>query len=233
MNKRMRAVVFGIDDVLYDATYQTSNARLTAVKAMIEAGLPVDVETGYRTLEAIVRETGPDNTKHFDKLMERLGLSWKPSVVAAGVVAYRETSPTYLKPYPDTIPTLLKLRDMGYKLGCVSGGKSVKQWQKLASLGLQHFFHAVVISEDLGMETLNKAVIERVIKALEVESAQTLYVGAHPKTELGVADDTGVVAVRLRRGDSKADKTPEAKSFREIDKLSEIFQLIEELQHSS
>lgn len=229
MNPKVRAIIFGIDDVLYDATYQTTNARLSAVRAMIEAGLPVDLETGYRTLDAIVKETGPDNTKHFDKLMERLGLKWKPSVVAAGVVAYRETGPIYLKPYPDTIPTLLKLRDMGYKLGCASGGKSVKQWQKLVSLGLQHYFHAVVISEDLGIETFNETVIMQVVKTLKVESAQALYVAADPKAELDIAHETGVVAVRLRKGGSKADKTSQAKYSPEINKLSEIFSLIEQL----
>lgn len=229
MNPKVRAIIFGIDDVLYDATYQTTNARLSAVRAMIEAGLPVDLETAYRTLDAIVKETGPDNTKHFDKLMERLGLKWKPSVVAAGVVAYRETGPIYLKPYPDTIPTLLKLRDMGYKLGCASGGKSVKQWQKLVSLGLQHYFHAVVISEDLGIENFNETVIMQVVKTLKVESAQTLYVAADPKAELDIAHETGVVAVRLRKGGSKADKTSQAKYSPEINKLSEIFSLIEQL----
>lgn len=229
MNPKVRAIIFGIDDVLYDATYQTTNARLSAVRAMIEAGLPVDLETAYRTLDAIVKETGPDNTKHFDKLMERLGLKWKPSVVAAGVVAYRETGPIYLKPYPDTIPTLLKLRDMGYKLGCASGGKSVKQWQKLVSLGLQHYFHAVVISEDLGIENFNETVITQVVKTLKVESAQALYVAADPKAELDIAHETGVVAVRLRKGGSKADKTSQAKYSPEINKLSEIFSLIEQL----
>lgn len=229
MNPKVRAIIFGIDDVLYDATYQTTNARLSAVKAMIEAGLPVDLETGYRTLDAIVKETGPDNTKHFDKLMERLGLKWEPSVVAAGVLAYRETGPIYLKPYPDTMPTLLKLRDMGYKLGCASGGKSVKQWQKLVSLRLQHYFHSVVISEDLGMETFNEAVIMQVVKTLKVESAQAIYVAADPRAELDIARETGVVTVRLRKGVSKADKTSQAKYSPEINKLSEIFSLIEQL----
>jgi putative hydrolase of the HAD superfamily len=229
MNEKIRAVVFGIDDVLYDATFQTTNARLSAVKAMIEAGLPVDVETGYRTLDAIVKETGQDNTRHFDKLMERLGLKWRPSVVAAGVVAYRETSPIYLKPYPDAIPTLLKLRDMGYKLGCVSAGKSVKQWQKLVSLGLQHIFHSVVISEDVGSEIISPAVITQLTKTLQIENSQTLLIGADPGPMLNAARDAGVVAVRLRRGESKADKALKAEPGREISKLSDVFQLLEEL----
>jgi len=227
MSLKTRAVIFGIDDVLYDATYQTSNARLAAVRAMIEAGLPVDLETGYRTLEAIVKELGPDNTRHFDKLMERLGLKWTPEVVAAGVVAYRETNPIYLKPYPDTMPTILKLRDMGYKLGCASGGRSVKQWQKLVTLGLHHCFHAVVISEDVGSETLSKAVIQEVVKRLAVASRETIFVGAHPKAEISVASEAETMTVRLLKGESKTEKTADTKPFREINKLSELFQLIE------
>jgi len=226
---KIKAVVFGIDDVLYDASYQTTNARLSAVRAMIEAGLPVDVETGYRTLEGIVNELGPDNTKHFDKLMERLGLKWNPAVVAAGVVAYRETGPVYLKPYPDTMPTILKLRESGIKVGCASAGKSVKQWQKLVSLGLQHCFHAVVISEDLGLETFRKEVIEQALRMLGVNTAEVIYVGANPKTEIPVAAESKIIAVRLRKGESRSEKITEPQPVYEVEKLSEIFQLIQRL----
>jgi len=227
MTPKVKALVFGIDDVLYDATYQTSNARLSAVRAMIEAGLPVDVETGYRILEEIVKELGPDNTKHFDKLLERLGLKWNPSVIAAGVVAYRETSPVYLKPYPDNMPTLLRLRESGFKVGCASGGKSVKQWQKLVSLGLEHCFHAVVISEDLGLQTFSKEVLDQAVRTLSVTNSEAVYVGTNPKTEISVADEAHVTAVRLRKGDSRSEKVTGPKP--EIEKLSQIFQLVEQL----
>ena len=229
MSSKTRAVIFGIDDVLYDATYQTTNARLAAVRAMIEAGLPVDLETGYRTLEGIVKELGPDNTRHFDKMMERLGLKWTPRVVAAGVVAYRETNPIYLKVYPDTMPTILRLRDMGCRLGCASEGKSVKQWQKLVSLGLQHCFHAVVISEDLKSERLSKEVIAEVVKRLGVSAQETIFIGTHPNAEVSVAAEAGVVPVRLLRGESKTERASGAKPFREINRLSEVFQVIEQL----
>jgi len=227
MNSKVKAIVFGIDDVLYDASLQTTNARLSAVRAMIEAGLPVDVETGYRTLEGIVKELGPDNTRHFDTLLERLGLKWNPSVVAAGVVAYRETSPVYLKPYPDTVPTILKLRDLGYKLGSASAGKSVKQWQKLISLGLQHCFHAVVISEDLRLDGFSKAVIERTVEALGVRVSEVLYVGAHPNEEIAAANEAGVISVRLRKRDAKLEKAAESRPRHEINKLSELLQLVQ------
>ena len=100
---KVESVVFTIDDVLYDTSQQLSASRMSAVKAMRSAGLPIDVETAYRKLEEIVKERGPDDTRHFDTLLERLGLKWNPEVIAAGVVAYRATSPIYLTPFPDTV----------------------------------------------------------------------------------------------------------------------------------
>jgi putative hydrolase of the HAD superfamily len=86
---------------------------MSAVRAMRAAGLPIDLETAYRKLEEIANERGPDIIIDFDTLLECLGLKWSPEVIAAGVVAYRATSPIYVMPFPDTVPTLLKLRDTG------------------------------------------------------------------------------------------------------------------------
>ena len=89
-------MIFDIEDTLYDSSLQMRMTRLNAVRAMIEAGLPIDLEIGYKTLEDIANQYGPHYTRHFDKLLECLGLKWNPRVIAAGVVAYRETSDVYL-----------------------------------------------------------------------------------------------------------------------------------------
>lgn len=112
---KVKAVIFDIEDTLYDLSLQMRMTRLNAVRAMIGAGLPIDLEIGYKTLEDIANQYGPHYTRHFDNLLERLGLRWNPRVIAAGVVAYRETSEVYLKPFSDTIPTLVKLRDQKYE----------------------------------------------------------------------------------------------------------------------
>jgi len=228
MSSKLKAIIFGIDDVLYDATLQSSNARLSAVKAMIEAGLPIDVETGYRTLEEIVKAVGPDSTKHFDKLLEKLRLDWKPSVVAAGVVAYRSTNPVFLKPYPDAVPTLLKLRDQRYKLGVASEGKSVKQWQKLISLGLQHLFDSVVTSEDLKLEHLSESAIKRVLDDLGAHPSNAAIVDVNLDT-LDMANRAGLITVRLRKGEAKLEKTKRSQPKYEIRTLSEILQILAKL----
>jgi putative hydrolase of the HAD superfamily len=225
---KIRCVLFDIDDTLYDASFQMSTARLNAIKAMIEAGLPTNIEIAYRVLEEIVNEFGPHHNRHYDKLLERLGLAWNPRVIAAGVIAYRETSPAYLKPYSDTIPVLLKLRQSGYQLGIVSEGRSVKQWQKLIQLGIQHLFNRVVISEDIKEDTITPEMFKLVLKDLGVLPEETLFVGNQLDTDILCANKVDVVSVRMRKGEHRVEepKSPEMAPKHEINKLSEIFEVL-------
>ena len=161
--------------------------------------------------------------------MKQLGLKWDPKVIASGVIAYRETSAAYLKPYPDTIPTLLKIRDLGYKLGVVSEGKAVKQWQKLVQLGIQHIFHFVIISEELGLETLDPSLFKTALENLMVQPRETVFVGSRFEPDMISANKAGLISVRIRRGEHRVESTKktEATPSHEINNLSELFNVIE------
>ncbi len=193
---------------------------------MIEAGLPIDVETGFRTLQEIVKEVGPDSSKHYDMLLERLGLRWSPEVIAAGVVAYRQMSRGYLRPYSDTVPTLLKLRDLQVKLGCASAGKSVKRWEQLIGLGLEHVFHSVLISEDIGQSQFTSPLVGKVVESLQVKKAESILVGSHPDTEIKVANQAGVTSVLLKQGSGKLEKSPQNRANYVIERLSDVLKLV-------
>ncbi len=229
---KIKAILFDIEDTLYDSSLQMRMARLNAIRAMNEAGLPVDLEIGYKMLEEIVKDYGPHYTKHFDKLLERLGLKWNPRVIAAGVVAYRETSQVYLKPFSDAVPTLIKLRDLGYKLGVVAEGRSVKEWQKLIQLGVDHIFHSVLISEDLGTEELSIDQFLEGTRRLNVKPEEAVYVSSKPNRGILYANKAGLVTIRLRRGDSSAEKpkVPEARAKYTIDRLSEIMDILDAMK---
>ncbi len=232
---KFESLVFAVDDVLYDTSQQLSASRMSAVRAMREAGLPVDVETAYRRLEDIVKETGLDDTKHFDRLLERLGLQWNPEVIAAGVVAYRATSPIYLRPFPDTLPTLLKLRDDGYRLGVASKGRAVKQWQKLIQLGLEHVFHAVTISEESGSESLTRETLSMTLDKLGVRPERTVFVGCDLAHEIAIANALKMLTIRMKTGGNRTSSPRDAgeKPSFEIDKLSEVLGILQSLAQSA
>lgn len=224
----VKCLLFGLDDTLYDASVQMEAARLNAIKAMIEAGLPSDIENSFNTLKSIVKEYGPHYNQHFDRLLERLGLKWNPRVIAAGVVAYRETSLAYLKPFPDTLPTLVKLRDERYKLGVVASGKPVKQWQKLIQLGVQHLFHFAAFSEQTGKTPIEGELLKSAIRELKIQPTEAFYIGNRPDTEIRSANEIGITSVRIRKGEYGIEEpsSPELAAKYEISKLSDILDIL-------
>jgi putative hydrolase of the HAD superfamily len=232
---KVECVLFGIDDVLYDASLQKSSARLNAIKAMIEAGLPTEVETTYRILQTVVKECGTDYNKHFDTLLERLGLKWNPRVIAAGVAAYRDASSTYLKPYADTFPTLLKLREKGYKIGAISEGRAVKQWQKLIQLGIQHLFDCVLASDEAGAEAFTPELFKSILKGLKMKPEQTIFVGNRPEPEILSSNKAKVTSIRIRKGENRTQEPESAGSTPkfEISKLSEVFKILQKIEKTS
>jgi len=227
----VRCVLFSIDDVLYDSSLQAYLARMNAVRAMVEAGLPVDPETTFNVLKSVVAEYGRDYGKHFDRTLERLGLKVSSRIIAAAVAAYHDTKFAYLRPYPDTVPTLIKLREQGYRIGVASPGNPVKQWEKLIRLGLQHIFHHVVISMEVGCERLEPKVFEEALKPFNVSHREAVYVGCRLNTEIRPAKRAGLITVRIRRGEHRSEepKSSEEIPDYEISSLSEIFTVLDEI----
>jgi len=232
---KIKSVLFNIDNTLYNASLQIENARLNAIRAMIEAGLPVDIENGYRILKKVVEEYGEDYPNHFNKLLEKMGLKWNPHVIAAGVVAFRETNLAFLKPYPDTIKTLLKLRESGYKLGVISDGRIIKQWQKLIQLRIQHFFDTVVISEEYECKKLTSKLFDVCLYAMNTKAEEAIFIGDDIETDIKSANESNVTSIRIRKGESRLiePKTKRSKAKYEITKLSEIFELLDLINSST
>ena len=228
---KIKSILFSIENTLYDAFLQRETARLNAIKAMIEAGLPIDLERGYTLLKEIVKEYGSNYSKHFDELLKRQGLKWNPKVIAAGVVAYRHANLGFLRPYPDTITTLLKLRDMGYKLGLVSEGIPVKQWQKLIQLGLQHFFQQVIITEKL-TETTMTTPFKTILKELNTKPNEAIFVGTTTNHEILGAKKAGLLTIELLSGKSQIGTMKSTKATPEykIHKISELFAILDTLK---
>jgi putative hydrolase of the HAD superfamily len=229
----VKGIIFNIDNVLYDTRFQKDAARISAIRAMVEGGLPIDFENGFHILNEVVEEYGVDSQKHFDEMLKRLGINWKPRVIAAGVVAYRETSRAYLTPYPDTIPTIIELRDKGLNLGVVSSGNPVKQWQKLIKLGVQHLFHAVMLAAEHGKDQVDESLFNTILNNLNLKSENCIFVGSN-FNDIKTANEMGILTTRVRRGSSSSEEPPnqEMAAARELKSLRELIALVEEIREA-
>ncbi len=226
----IKAIFFDIDDTLYDSTKLTKMARQNSIRAMIDSGLPERSEEKlYNLLNEIIKKHGSNYAKHYDRLLEELGLEAEPKIVAAGVVAYEHTKEGYLTPFPGVIPTLLKLKE-DYKLGVISNGIAVKQWEKLIDLGIHHIFDVVATSEELGHRKPQKEIFLFAVEKLGLSPAECMMVGNRLDTDILGGNTAGMKTVRIMRGKYKEiipghkDETPDL----EIDDFTQITDVLDQ-----
>ncbi len=225
---KIKAVFFDVDDTLYDSTFQAESARRNAIKAMIEAGLNLTEETAMRSLRRIVRRFGSNYLGHFNELLRESGYNGNPRIMAAGLIAYHNTKLTCLVPFRDTVPTLLSLRDRNYKLGIITNGLAVKQWEKLIRLGIQHFFDSVIISEEIGREKPDPRIFKLAIDSLKCKPSEAMMVGDRIDRDIVGAKKIGMLTVQILKGNQRDSiKNSEEEPDYIIPELRDILNILE------
>jgi putative hydrolase of the HAD superfamily len=209
MAKRpLRAVFFDLDDTLFSTAEFSREARASAVRAMIAAGLHLSFEQASTELEEVIREFSSNYDRHFDTMLLRLpaaacGRVNPAVIVAAGVVAYHETKSEKLRAYPDALDALKSLAARpGLCLGVITAGLTVKQAEKLVRLGVLPYLdpRAVFITEQVGIDKANPKLYRTACSALGLVAEQCLYVGDHPVRDMDSAKAAGMWTALLRYG---------------------------------
>ena len=193
----IRAVFFDMDDTLYDTSGFAAIARRAAVKSMVHNGLKCTEEEGYGILMEIVKEKGSNYDKHFNKLVERINGNPDPLIVVNGIITYHNTKFAMLKLEPETFSILLYLKSKGYKVGLITNGKELKQWEKLVRLGMYPFFDEVVTSESVGVEKPDPKIFEIAMERLGVTSGTSLMVGNNFDADILGACNAGMQSMLI------------------------------------
>ncbi len=170
-------VFFDVDDTLLDTSKFAETARKAAIELMVDNGLPLDKEIAYSTLKTVIREKGSNYDKHFNVLTKALLGEEDPMLVALGMVTYHNVKFSLLRPFPKTIDTLIYLKSQGYKLGVISNGITIKQWEKLVRLNVYQFFDEVITSEEVGYLKPSKEIYEEALKRMKADPEKSVMIG--------------------------------------------------------
>ena len=106
-------------------------------------------------------------------------------------VICRQYSRTYSL-MPDAVKLLSALKEKNVKLGVVSNNYTTI-YETLTQLGLTPYFDCIVISEEVGLQKPDPAIIHLACERLGVKPEETLYVGDHP-FDITCAHDAGAKA---------------------------------------
>ena len=110
--------------------------------------------------------------------------------------AYRETVNEALAPVAGVEAMLAALRRR-YHVGLLTNGPTVAQRAKLATLGWEDAFDAVVVTGELPAGKPDGAAFTALLDALGADPATTVYVGDEVAADVGGAAEAGLTVVQV------------------------------------
>jgi len=227
---KIKALFFDIDDTLYDSSKLAKMARKNSINAMIDAGLPEKDEVKvFEILKKIIKKFGSNYPHHYDELIKEMGENWNPKIIATGVVAYEHTKVGYLKPFPKVVPILLEIKK-NYKLGIISNGLAIKQWEKLVGLGVHHLFNTVVTSEEEGFEKPDQKIFMQAVKKIGLKPEECIMVGDKLANDILGAKKSGMLTILIHDDNGRRMSTDTEKPDFIITEFSELIEILNNLE---
>jgi len=223
----IKVVFFDLDDTVVDTSRLAEMARRNAVENMVRHGLPADFDTAYQELLELINEYGSNFGRHFDYLLRRLDLEYDPKWVAAGVIAYHNTKFAYLRTVRGVRRVLLELQRQGYRLGIITDGDPIKQWEKILRLELDAYFDEVFISDYLGVKKPHRKIFEKALRKMGIEPGEALMVGDRLYSDIYGAKQVGMKTAWFKYG-KYADRELEYLEYADftVEKLEDVLDIV-------
>lgn len=199
-------VFFDVDDTLLDTSAFAETARRAALELMVDNGLPLDKDEAYGVLKTIIRERGSNYGKHFNVLTKVVLGHEDPMLVALGMITYHNVKMALLRPFAQTIDTLIYLKSQGYRLAVISNGITIKQWEKLVRLNIYQFFDEVITSEEVGKKKPDKLIYDVALRKMKGNPDKSIMIGNKFKEDALGAVNAGMGAILVNSDITEEDR---------------------------
>ena len=201
-----KVVFFDIDDTLVDTSRFAKLARQAAIIAMVDNGLPLSNEEGYKLLKEIVSQKGSNYDKHFNVLTKTVLGYEDYKLIATGMITYHNVKFALLRPFPRINETLMHLKTKGYKLAVISNGVTIKQWEKLVRMNLHHYFDKITTSEEIGFEKPNERIFKEALSSMNCSAEKSIMVGNKLKEDAMGGVNAGMSSILVNSNITEKEK---------------------------
>lgn len=237
MPQDLAAVIFDLDDTLHDDTraYQAAAGEVADGIAR-EHGID-----GAALLAAYIREAQQFwkamSTEHLAmQIVDTRVALWSAALAAVGVTGeapalaavarYAEYRRKHYTPFPGALELLAELRKRGLKLGMITNGFASTHREKLALLGFERAFDAVVIADEVGMIKPDPRIFVHACELLGVAPARAAMVGDRYFRDVTGGREAGMFTVYLDvHGEEIPPEAPPDATVRRIDEVLAVLPL--------
>ena len=225
----IRAIIFDLDNTLLDFVKMKQFAVKASIRAMNEAGLNVDEESGYKDVMELYMTTGWENQLVFDDYLKQTTGEVSNKILAAGVVAYRRAREATLLVYPNVNKTLIELLKAQIRLAVVSDAPSREAWMRLYYLNLHHVFDPVLTFDDTGARKPSPKPFKLALDKMNVGPDEALMIGDWPDRDVVGAKQIGMKTIFARYGDTFG--TNDSGADWDVNDIYEVVGIIKELNN--
>lgn len=223
--KKIKAVVFDLDNTLVDFVRMKRMASQAAISAMIDSGLEADEKEAEDLLWKLFTEHGIENQTIFSYFLKTITGKEDSKILAAGIVGYRKVKEAFVEPYPKVIPTLIELLRKGYKLGVISDAPRLQVMTRLAGMKMQHFFDEILTIDDIEGGKRTGLPFQKIMARFDCSPEEVMMVGDSMERDIIPAKNLGMVTVLAKYGESWQENVREKPDY-EIKAFSEILGLL-------
>jgi len=221
MPASIRAVIFDLDDTLFDCTGTLLDAsRRRAAEVMVAAGLPMDVDACVALQMSLADMHGP-HFMVFDEIARLHDLD--DDVVDDAWRAYNSDAVGEIELFDDVMPTLDFLRRQGIMCFLLSSGVHRRQAKKVRRLGLRDAFDDVLINDVERGQMLSEC-MRHLLDKHGLRPAEALVIGNRPQGKIRVANDLGARTAQMLHGRFR-DFEPRDKRETPDYRITRIFQV--------
>lgn len=185
-------LLFDADDTLFD--FQLAQER-SLDEVLTTIGLPLSAKDDYKTIshglwrQLEKQEITLDTLKQrrFNDLLKLYPTTYPKDVEAL----YEATLAKHDELLPYAKETLEKLKEK-YHLVLISNGMPNIQYPRLKTSGLENYFDAIFISDEIGAQKPSTAFFEAVFQKIQVPKEQCLVIGDSPTSDIAGGRNFGL-----------------------------------------
>lgn len=189
--------IFDLDDTLYDEQ-QYVESGLRAVAQMAEQQWQLDTDSALDCMQHLLHTQG--RGRIFDDWLARHGLASKANILRC-LSCYRLHKPTISMPQAHHA----LIQQLPKPLYLVTDGNKIVQHNKIAALGIAHYFKQIFITHRFGIKHAKPSVycFELIKKAERCEWQDMVYIGDNPAKDFVNLNKKGAKTIRILTGSHK------------------------------